>query len=81
MYCDREIEPTVTKKVNSFTSLKLGDEQFSDKMKLLEGALTLDSFLKAYNAGEINKFFPDEWYDSPYERDCTELPPYEAFFT
>ena len=26
-------------------------------------------------------FFPYEWFDSPDKLDCTELPPYEAFFS
>ena len=41
----------------------------------------MDLFLKASKAKETKGFFPYEWFDSPDNLDCTELPPYEAFFT
>ena len=41
----------------------------------------MDSFLKACKASEAKVFFPYEWFDSPDKLDCTELAPYEAFFS
>ena len=81
LICDKEIEPAVIKKANDFISFKFGDVQFLDIMKFLGGATTLDSFLKAYKASETKGFFPYEWFDSPDKLDCTELPPYETFFS
>ena len=48
-------------------------------MKFLGGAITLDSFLKAYKARETKRFFPYEWFDDPDKLDSPKLPPYEAF--
>ena len=78
---DKEIEPTVIEKANDFISFKFGDVQFLDIMKFHGGAKTLNSFLKAYKASEIKSFSPYEWVDSSDKLDCTELPPYEAFFS
>ena len=50
---EKEIEPSVIKKVNDFVSFKFGDVQLLDIMKILGGATTLDSFLKAYKASEM----------------------------
>ena len=44
---ERQIEPAVIKKANQFVSFKFGDVQLLDIMKLLGGATSLDSFLKA----------------------------------
>ena len=44
---DRDIEPTVIKKVNQFVSFKFGDIQLLDIMNFLGSATSLDSFLKA----------------------------------
>ena len=44
------------KKANDFISFKFGDVQFLDIMKILGGAKTLDSFLKAYKASETKGF-------------------------
>ena len=41
----------------------------------------MDLFLKAYKASETKGFFPYERFDSPDKLDCTELPPYDAFFS
>ena len=43
-----EIEPTVIKKANQFVSFKFGDIQLLDFLNCLNGATSLDSFLKAY---------------------------------
>ena len=53
---DKEAEPMVIKKANDFISFKFGDIQFLDIMKFLGGATSLDSFLKAYKAGETKGF-------------------------
>ena len=81
LICDKEFEPTVIKKANDFISFKFGDVQFLDIIKFLRGATILDSFLKAYRAKEMKKFLPYDWFASPDKLDCTELPPYEAFFS
>ena len=73
---DKELETSVITKANDFISFKFGDVQFLDIMKILAGATTLDSFLKAYKARETKGFFPYEWFDNPDNFDFTELPPY-----
>ena len=78
---DKEAEPMVIKKANDFISFKFGDIQFLDIMKFLGGAISLDSFLKAYKASETKGFFPYEWFDSPDKLESEELPPYEVFFS
>ena len=78
---DKEQETSVIKKANDFISFKFGDVQFLDIMKLLGGATTQDSFLKAYKASETKGFFPYEWFDNPDKLDFPGLPPYEAFFS
>ena len=57
---DKEAEPMVIKKANNFITCKFGDIQTLDIMKLLGGATSLDSFLKAYKASETKRFFPYE---------------------
>ena len=49
---ERDLEATVIKKANQFISLKFGDFQLLDIMKFLDGATSLDSFLKAYKTSE-----------------------------
>ena len=44
---ERDIEPTVIKKVTQFISFKFGDIQLLDIMNFLGGATSLDSFLTA----------------------------------
>ena len=78
---DKEAEPMVIKKANDFISFQFGDIQFLDIMEFLGGATSLGSFLKAYKASELKKFFPYEWFDSANELENEELPPYEAFFS
>ena len=57
---ERNIEPTVIKKANQFTSCKFGDIQLLDIMNFLGGATSLDSFLKAYktSGGEDKRILP-----------------------
>ena len=59
---EREIEPTVIKKVNQFISFKFGDIQLLDIMNFLGGATSFDSFLRAYRTSETKRFFPYEWF-------------------
>ena len=49
---------SVIKKPIDFMYFKFGDVQFLDIMKILGGATTLDSFLKAYIASETKGFSP-----------------------
>ena len=46
------IEQTVIKKAKQFKSFKFGSIQFLDIINFLGGAISLDSFLKAYKANE-----------------------------
>ena len=78
---ERNIEPTVIKKVNQFISFKFGDIQLLDIMNLLGGAISLDSFLKTYKTSETKGFFPYEWFDHPDKMQNPELPPYDAFYS
>ena len=47
---ERNMEPTVIKKVNHFVSFKFGDVQLLDIMNFLGGATSLDSFLSLQNS-------------------------------
>ena len=78
---EREIEPTVIKKANQFISFKFRDIHLVDIMSFLGGAASLDSFLKAYKISDTTRFFPYEWFDHPDERQKTELPAYDAFYS
>ena len=55
---ERNIEPTVIKKANQFSSFKVGDIQLLDIMNFLVGTTNLDSFLMAYKTSETRRFFP-----------------------
>ena len=55
---DKEIEQTVKKKANDYTSFKFGDIIFLDIMKFTGRAAFLGSFLKAYKASETNGIIP-----------------------
>ena len=78
---ERNFEPTVIKKANQFISFKFADNQLLDIMNFLEGATSLDSFLKAYKTSETKGFFPYEWFDHPDKMQNPELPPYDAFYS
>ena len=78
---ERDIEPTVMKKANQFSSFHFSNIQLLDIMKNLGGATSLDSFLKAYRTLETKRFFPYEWFDHPDKMHKTELPPYNAFYS
>ena len=78
---NKEHETSTIKKANDFISFKLGDVQFLEIMKLLNGATTLDSFFKDHKASETKSFFPYEWFDNPDKPDFPKLPPYEACFS
>ena len=77
----RNMEPIVIKKANQFASLKIGDVQLLGIMNFLDGATSLESFLKAYITAETKGFFPFEWFDCPQKMNNSELPPYDAFFS
>ena len=78
---ERDIEPTVIKKVNQFISFKFGDIQQLDIINFLGGAKSLDSFLKAYKTSETKGFFLYEKFDHHDKTQNTELPPYDAFYS
>ena len=78
---ERNMEPIVIKKANQFVSFKFGDFQLLGTMNFLDGATSLDSFLKAYKTAETKGFFPYEWFDCPQKMSNSELPPHDAFFS
>ena len=69
----KEIEPLVIKKANDFVSFKFGDVQLLEIRKILGRATHLDSFLKAYKASEVKKYFQYEWFDTPNKLDEEQL--------
>ena len=71
---ERDIEPTVIKKVTQFVSFKFGDIQLLDIMNFLTGATSLDSFLTACKTSEKKGSFPYEWFDHLDQMQNTELP-------
>ena len=50
-------------------------------MNFLDGATSLDSFLKVYKTKESKGFFPYERFDCPEKMNNKELPPYDSFFS
>ena len=65
---ERNIEPTVVKKVNQFISFKFGDIQLLNIMSFLGGATSLDFFLEAYNTSETNVSSPTNGLITPTKR-------------
>ena len=78
---ERDIGPTVTKKVNQFISLKFCDIQLLDIMNFLGGAIRLDSFLKAYKTSETKGFFPLRMVLLPWQNAEYRTSPYDAFYS
>ena len=78
---ERDIEPTVIKKVNQFVFFKFGDKQLLDIVNFLGGATSLDSFLKTYKTKETKGFFFYEWFDCPEKMNNKELLPYDSFLS
>ena len=78
---ERYIEPTVVKKANQFVSFKFGDIQLLDIMNFLDGATSLDSFLKAYKTKETKGFVPCESFDCPEKMNNKNHPPCDSFFS
>ena len=76
---EQDIEPTVIKKANQFVPFKFGDIQLLDIMNFLDGATSLDSFLKAYKNKKTKGFFPYESFDCPEKINNKEFPPYDSF--
>ena len=52
-----------------------------DIVKFLDGATSLDSFVKAYKASEAKRFLTYERFDCADKLENEDLPPYEAFFS
>ena len=76
---EREIQPTVIKKANQYTSFKFENVQFLHIMNFLGGATSLYSFLKAYKTKELKGFFPSERFDLE-KLTYPALLPYNDFF-
>ena len=51
------------------------------KLFFLCRAITLDSFVKAYKASDMNEYFPYEWFDTPNKLDEEQLPSYDGFYS
>ena len=77
---ERGIEPIVVKKAKQFVSFKFGEVQLLDILNFLEGATSLDCFLKASKMSETKRYFPYQWFDDPEKLNKAQLPPYELFF-
>ena len=78
---EKGLQPRVLKKTNQFISFKFGNVQMFDIMNFIDGATTLDSFLKAYECSETKGFFLYEWFDCPSKLDNEQLPSYTDFFS
>ena len=50
-------------------------------MNFFGGAISLESFLKAYETEETKGLFPYEWFDNPKKLNNKGLPPYDSFFS
>ena len=77
---ERDIELTVTKKANQFVSFNFSDNQLLDLMTFLDGATSLDSFLKTYKTNETKRFFPFEWFHCTEKLVNKELPQSDSFW-
>ena len=77
---ERDIEPTDIRKAEQFfVSFKFGNIQLLDIMTFLDGATSLDSFLKAHKSKETKSFFPYERFDCPKKLSNKDLPPFDSF--
>ena len=70
-----DIEFIVIKVLIQFILSKFGEIQFLDKMNLLGGATSFDSFKKAYKTSEPENIFLYEWFDHPDKMQNTEFFP------
>ncbi len=71
----------IVKKNSAYACITTDKYRFIDISNFLAPGYSYDSFLKAHEV-EIRKFyFPYEFMDSPDKLECTELPPYEAFYS
>ena len=77
---ERDIEPSIIKKVNQIVSFKLRDIQLLDIMNFFGGATSLDSFLRAYKNNKTKGFSPHEWFGCTEKLNNKELLPYPSFF-
>ena len=78
---ERDIEPTVIKKVNQFLWFKFGDNKLLDIMNFFVGATSLDSILKAKKTSESKGYFLYEWLVHPEKMQKTEVPRYDASYS
>ena len=78
---ERDIEPTVIRKANQFVPSKFGEFQLLDIMNFLDGATSLESFIKPYNTKETIGFFLWEWLDCPGKMNNKKFPSYVSFFS
>ena len=63
----RDNNPFVLKTGNRYKTIKTNTFLFLDQMSYCAAGTSLDSFIKAYDVGEIKGKFPYEWLDS-YEK-------------
>ena len=76
---ERGIEPIVIKKANQFVFFMFGGFQMLNVLNFLGGAMSLDSFLKAYKTSETKRCFPKEWFNDHEKINNAPLLPYETF--
>ena len=74
---ERNMEPTVIKKAKQFVFFSFGDIRFLDVSNFPGGAISLDSFLKAYKTSESKSFFPDERFNCPQKMNNSGLLPFQ----
>ena len=78
---ERDIEPTVIKKANQFTSFNFGDVQRLDILNFFGGAASCGSIFKIYKTWETNGFFLYEWFDNTHKVQKTEISTYGVFYS
>ena len=69
------------KKSNHSVGFKSGDIQLFEVLKLLGGASSLDTFLKAYETKKTKVFLPCERFDCPEKVNNKKFTPYHFLFS
>ena len=80
-HLDMEKDAFVIKRNNSYICMSQPQLRFLDITSYLSPGFSYSQFLQAYNGKETKSFYPYEWMDCVEKLDCTELPPYEAFYS